>query len=170
MGMKHSYIFNIAVAVFMLCMPLYASAGEEEESRVLEVLDSYKEAKKLDGAKLKIARPFLKRTPMGVIVDEINMLVICPMDTTGVKKDQISADKALKTLKEYNLVREIDDEMSTMTIYIDTPQDNRFSEIVLFNTRPETSVMLFMGDFTVESLIKVGEASEQERKHLKKNK
>ena len=98
------------------------------------------------------------------------MLVICPMDTTGVKKDQISADKALKTLKEYNLVREIDDEMSTMTIYIDTPKDNRFSEIVLYNTRPETSVMLFMGDFTVESLIKVGEASEQERKHLKKNK
>ena len=170
MGMKHSYIFNIAVAVFMLCMPLYANAGQEEESRVLEVLDSYKEAKKLDGAKLKIARPFLKRTPMGVIVDEINMLVICPMDTTGVKKDHISADKALKTLKEYKLVREIDDEMSTMTIYIDTPQDNRFSEIVLYNTRPEASVMLFMGDFTVESLIKVGEASEQERKHLKKNK
>ena len=170
MGMKHSYIFNIAAAVLMLCTPLYASAGQEEESRVLEVLDSYKEAKKLDGAKLKIARPFLKRTPMGVIVDEINMLVICPMDTTGVKKDQISEDKALKTLKEYNLVREIDDEMSTMTIYIDTPQDNRFSEIVLYNTRPETSVMLFMGDFTVESLIKVGEASEQERKHLKKNK
>ena len=30
--------------------------------------------------------------------------------------------------------------------------------------------MLFVGDFTVESLRKVGEVSEQQRKHLKKNK
>ena len=170
MGMKHTYIFLIAAAVFMLCTPLCTFAGQEEESHVLDVLDSYKETKKLDGTKLKIARPFLKRTPMGVIVDEINMLVICPMDTTGANKDQISSIKAARTLKEYNMVREIDDEKSTMTIYIDTPQDNRFSEIILYNTKPEASVMLFMGDFTVESLIKVGEASEQERKHLKKNK
>jgi hypothetical protein len=57
-----------------------------------------------------------------------------------------------------------------MTIYIDTPQDNTPHEIILYNTKPEASIMLFKGDFTVESLIKVGEASEQERKHLKKNK
>jgi hypothetical protein len=92
------------------------------------------------------------------------------MDTTGANKDQISAVKAVQTLKGYTMVREIDDEKSTMTIYIDTPQDNRFSEIILYNTKPEASIMLFKGDFTVESLIKVGEASEQERKHLKKNK
>lgn len=170
MSMKPSYIFHIAVAIFMLCTPLYAIDGQEGDSRVLEALDSYKEAKILDGTKLRIARPFLKRTPMGVIVDEISMLVICPMDTTGTQKDHIPAEKAIQILKEYNLVREIDDEKSTMTIYIDTPQDDRFSEIVLYNTKPEASVMLFMGDFTVESLIKVGEASEQERRHLKKNK
>lgn len=170
MGMKHTYIFIIAAAVFMLCTPIGTFAGQKAESNVLEVLDSYKETKKLDGTKLKIARPFLKRTPMGVIVDEINMLVICPMDTTGVNEDQISAVDAAKTLKGYIQVREIDDEKSTMTIYIDAPQDNRFSEIILYNTKPEASVMLFMGDFTVESLIKVGEASERERKHLKKNK
>ena len=170
MGMRHTYIFLIAAAVFMLCTPLCTFAGQEEESHVLDVLDSYKETKKLDGTKLKIARPFLKRTPMGVIVDEINMLVICPMDTTGANEDQISAVKAVQSLKGYTMVREIDDEKSTMTIYIDTPQDNRFSEIILYNTKPEASIMLFKGDFTVESLIKDGEASKQERKHLKKNK
>jgi hypothetical protein len=57
-----------------------------------------------------------------------------------------------------------------MDIYIDTPKGDKFSEIVLYNTRPEASIILFVGDFTVESLIKVGEASEEERKHLKKNK
>ena len=107
---------------------------------------------------------------MGVILDEINMLAICPLELDPQKDDFKFTKEAEKVLKAYNLVREIDDEKSTMTIYIDTPQDNRFSEIVLYNTKPEASIMLFVGDFTVESLIKVGEASEQQRKYLKKNK
>ena len=164
MGMKHSYIFNIAVALFMLCPSLHAF----EDSPIVEILDNHKEAKKLDGTKLKVARPFLKRTPMGVIVDEINMMVICPLDLNDIE-GRIFSGKALNVLKTYNLVKQIDDEKSTMDIYIDTPQNDRFSEIILYNTRPEASIMLFVGDFTVESLIKVGEASEQERKHLKKN-
>lgn len=168
--MKISYIYAFAVIAIMLCMPICLFAEEKWDSPVMGMVESYKEAKKLDGTKLKIARPFIKRTPMGVILDEINMLVICPMDITGEKEDYIPADEALQTLKGYNLVREIDDEKSTMTIYIDTPRNDRFSEIILYNTKPEASIMLFVGDFTVESLIRVGEASEQERKHLKKNK
>ena len=167
--MKHVYSLIIAVALFMLCAPLRATAAHEGGSPVEEMLDSHKEARKLDGAKLKVARPFLKRTPMGVIVDEINMMIICPMKLDAAEGYSFSKD-ALNVLNKYILVKQIDDEKSTMDIYIDTPQDERFSEIVLYNTRPEASILLFMGDFTVESLIKVGEASEQERKHLKKNK
>ena len=168
MGMKHSYIFYFAVALFMLCPSLHAFEAQDGDSPIVEILDNHKEAKKLDGTKLKVARPFLKRTPMGVIVDEINMMVICPLDLNDIE-GRIFSGKALNVLKTYNLVQQIDDEKSTMDIYIDTPQENRFTEIILYNTRPETSILLFVGDFTVESLIKVGEASAQERKHLKKN-
>ena len=167
--MKHILI-NIAAALFLLCPSLHATESCEGDSPVVVILDSNKETKTLDGAKLKIARPFLKRTPMGVILDEINMLAICPLELDPQKDDFKFTKEAEKVLKEYNMVREIDDEMSTMAIYIDTPHNDSFSEIILYNTRPEASLMLFVGDFTVESLIKVGEASEQMRKHLKKNK
>ena len=169
MGMKKSYIYSFAVALLMLCIPLCASTTQKGGSPVAEMLNSHKDAKKLDGTKLKIAKPFIKRTPMGIIMDEIHMMIICPMDLES--NDARSLPKeAQKVLQKYNLVQQIDDEKSTMDIYIDTPKGDRFSEIILYNTKPEPSIMLFVGDFTVESLIKVGEASEEERKHLKKNK
>ena len=168
MGMKQSYIFNIAVALFMLCSPLYGSTTHKGESPVAHILNSHKEAKKLEGTKLKIAKPFIKRTPMGIIMDEIDMLIICPLDLENNDAQGLPKE-AQKVLKKYNLVQKIDDEKSTMDVYIDTPDDDRFSEIIIYNIKPEASIMLFVGDFTVESLIKVGEASEQERKHFKKN-
>ena len=96
------------------------------------------------------------------------MMIICPMDLESKDAHSLKRE-AQKVLQKYNLVQQIDDEKSTMDIYIDTPDGERFSEIILYNIKPEASIMLFMGDFTVESLIKVGEASEQERMHLKKN-
>ena len=153
----------------MFCLPICLLAENKWESPIMDMLETHKESKKLEGTKLKVARPFLKRTPMGVIMEEINMMIICPMKLETSEGSKLSKD-ALGTLKQYNLVKQIDDEKSTMDIYIDTPQGDRFSEIILYNTKPEASIMLFVGDFTVESLIKVGEVSEQERKHLKKNK
>ena len=170
MGMKSRHILHFAAALLMLCSPLHAIGAQEGDRGIVEVLDSNNDAKKLDGTKLKVARPFLKRTPMGVIADEINMMIICPFDLEDENNGRKFSKEALTVLKKYNLVQQIDDEKSTMDIYIDTPVGDRFSEIILYNTRPETSILLFVGDFTVESLIKVGEASEQERRHLKKNK
>ena len=77
--MKHILI-NIAAALFLLCPSLHATEFCEGDSPVVVILDSNKETKTLDGAKLKIARPVLKRTPMGVILDEITMLAICPLE------------------------------------------------------------------------------------------
>ena len=167
-GMKNLQIFLLAVALFMLCPTLNAWNGTEGDSPAIQMLDSKKEAKILDGTKLKIARPFLKRTPMGVIIDEIEMMIICPLENDTQNGARL-VKEAQAVLKRYNLVREIDDERSKMDIYIDTPEDDKFSEIILYHTRPEPYIMLFVGNFTVESLIKVGEMSEQQRKHLKKN-
>ena len=153
----------------MFCSNLHAWDRHEGESPAVHMLDSRKESKVLEGTMLKLARPFLKRTPMGVIVDEIEMMVICPLEKNDKQGDVDLVEEARKVLKGYNLVKEIDDERSKMTIYIDTPQENRFSEIVLYHTRPEASIMVFVGNFTVESLIKVGEVSDQQRKYLKKN-
>ena len=164
-GMKHTLIY-LTAAFCLFLHPLHATSASEGNGPITEVLESHKEAKILDGTKFKIAKPFIRKTPMGVIIDEISMMIIYPLD-----KEDFSLPKDIRrVLSQYIQVREIDDERSAMTIYIDEPQNDRFSEILLYNTRPDPSIMLFVGDFTVESLIKVGEASEQERQHLRKNK
>ena len=160
-----SYILAGVLALGVAVHTAYAD-GDDGLSPVEQMLNSRKESKRLEGAKFRIAKPFLRRTPMGAIVDEIHMMIICSTEDD-------TPDMALKTaeaLKSYILVKEIDDERSKMAVYVDKPQGESFKEIVIVNSRPEHSLILFSGDFTVQSLIKVGEISEQERKHLKKNK
>ena len=162
--MRNFIVYILTAAALMLSLDLHAVSPD---SPVVQMLDSQKESKKLDGTKLKIAKPFIKRTPMGVIIDEIDMMIICPIDEK--KETDAVLTQAKQVLKNYILVKEIDDELSKMAIYIDNPQGDNFSEIIICNSRPENSIMLFSGKFTVESLMKVGEVSEQQRKHLKKN-
>ena len=158
----------VLTAALSLCSCLYASTGHEGGSPAVQMLEAQKDAKRLDGSKLKIAKPFIKRTPMGVIIDEIEMMIICPLEKSEESSRDLLPNEAKEMLKNYILVKEIDDEKSKMAIYIDNPTGEDFSEIVIYNARPDASLMLFSGNFTVESLIKVGEVSEQQRKHLKK--
>lgn len=157
------------LAAIMLCTSFQAKTGTDIDSPAMQVLKSQKNSRILSGTKLKIARPFIKKTPMGVILDDITTLVICNLENpSGSHADMLPQD-AREMLKGYMPVREIDDERSRMSIYINEPQGDRFTEIVIYNSRPDASMMLFVGEFTEESLRKVGEASEEERKHLKKN-
>ena len=170
MGMKNLITYILTATVLFCSTGLSAWTGPEEESPAMQMLEAQKDSKRLDGAKFKVAKPFIKRTPMGVIIEEIEMMVICPLEQKSTKDGGLLPTEAKEMLKNYILVREIDDEKSTLNIYIDNPKGDNFSEIVIYNKRPDASIMLFVGDFTVESLRKVGEVSEQQRKHLKKNK
>ena len=158
----------MAVTLTVLCQDIYASGRKAEESPAIQTLGSLKEAKKLEGAMLKMARPILKKTPMSVVMDNIETMVICQMGKDG--KDEDPELKAIveRVLEHYSKVDEIDDEMYRMLIYIDEPQGDRFSEIILYTTRKDKSVMVFKGDFTIDSLKKVGELSDQQRELRKR--
>lgn len=150
----------MAVTLAVLCQYSYAAGDNTGESPAVKVLESGRKAKRLEGSKLKIARPILKKTPISAIIDDIEMMIICPLD----KESSELTAKAERMLKSYTLVREINDEISHMYIYIDTPSDNKFSELILYTTSPEANIMLFEGNFTVEGLMKVGELSILDRK------
>lgn len=160
--MKNLFKIIMAVAFAVLLGQYAYSAGNgSDESPAAKVLESGRKTKRLEGSSLKIARPILKKTPISAIMDNIEMLMICPLDSKD--SDDLTA-RAEKMLKRYMLVREIDDELSHMFIYIDTPQKDRFTELILYTKSPDTKIMLFEGDFTVEDLMKVGELSVQDRK------
>lgn len=166
--MKKILTLIMAVTLTVICQDIYAAGRKAEESPAIQTLGSLKDAKKLEGAMLKLARPIIKKTPMSVVMDNIETMVICDMGKEGKEVDPELKAIVENVLKHYSKVDEIDDEMYHMLIYIDEPEGDRFSEIILYTTRKDKSVMVFKGDFTIDSLKKVGELSDQQRELRKR--
>lgn len=150
----------LAALMIMSCHYVHAAGKKADDSTAMQMLGNEKKAKKLEGATLKIAKTFLKKTPMSVVMDDIESMLICPLE----KSDDVVEPKVEQVLKSYTKVSEIDDSSYMMYIFIDELDGERFSEIILYTTRPDKTIMVFCGDFTVEALMKVGELSEQQRK------
>ena len=110
---------------------------------------------------LKMARPFMKKTPVAAILDEMRMIVICPVE----EDDKEFTERAENMFGSYFKVTQINDETSQMAIFIDSPHEGNFSEIILYITDPERVIMIFEGDFTIDSLKRMGEISRQQAKH-----
>ena len=165
-------IFKIimAVAFVMLCQRTYAAEGNEDASPAVKLLESNKNTKKLEGVMLRIAKPILRKTPMVAVMDDIEMMMMCPVGKISKKDNGEFVRKAEVVFKGYTLAHEINDELSHMLIYVHGLEGNRFEELILYITSPEPSILLFRGDFTVEGLMKVGELSEQDRKKRIKTK
>ena len=155
-------IMMIMAVLMMLCPDIYVSAKKAEESPAIQMLTSNKNARKLEGGMLKLARPALKKTPMAVVMDDIDMLVMYSINQK-TEEEKLFAEQALNVLEGYNKVSEINDPEYRMSIYIDNPVDENFSEIILYTSRPDASIMLFVGNFTIDSLKKIGEISDQRR-------
>ena len=153
----------IMAVLMMLCPYIYASEKKAEESPAVQVLTSNKNARKLEGGMLKLARPALKKTPMAVVMDDIDMMVMYSISQKADEEEKQFAAQAINVLESYNKVSEIDDPDYRMCIYIDNPVGENFSEIILYTSRPDASIMVFVGNFTIGSLKKVGEISDQRR-------
>ena len=158
----------VAATFAVLCQTPYASAERPEDSPAVQTLETCRDAKTYEGAMLKLAKPFLKKTPMGFLMDKIESIRICPIEKDGKEDEAVLTAKIEKMLTQYSNVNEINDDSYHMLIYIDEVKEYRFSEIILYTTSPEKSVMVFNGDFTIESLKKVGEISDQQRQERKK--
>lgn len=158
--MKTILKLMLAALMIMSCHYVHAAGKKADDSTAMQMLGNEKKAKKLEGATLKIAKTFLKKTPMSVVMDDIESMLICPLE----KSDDVVEPKVEQVLKSYTKVSEINDSSYMMYIFIDELDGERFSEIILYTTRPDKTIMVFCGDFTVEALMKVGELSEQQRK------
>ena len=158
------------LTAMLLCHSTYAAADKGEDSAAVKVIESEKKTRRLEGATLKIARPILKKTPMVAVMDDIEMMMHCPVDKISRKDHGEFAGKVDKVLKDFMLVKEIDDELSHMLIYVGGLEGKRFNELILYIISPDQTLLYFRGDFTEEGLMKVGELSEQDRKRRIKNK
>ena len=146
-----------------LCHDIHASEPEKDNTPAIKALQSGKKTRRLEGATMRLARPILKKTPMSAVMNDIEMMMFCPVEKNN-SKDGEFAGRVKNALKGYMLAHEIDDELSHMLIYVDEVKGHRFTELILYITSPDQTILSFRGDFTVEALMKVGELSEQDRK------
>ena len=167
--MKRLFKIIMILAFFAMCHDAYASEPQNDNTPAIKAIQSGKKTRRLEGATLKLARPILKKTPMSAVMNDIDMMMFCPVEKNN-SKDGEFARKVKKALKGYMLAHKIDDELSHMLIYVDEVKGNRFTELILYITSPDQTILYFRGDFTVEALMKVGELSEQDRKKRIKTK
>ena len=153
----------MVLACMAVCHDICADVSYNDDTPAVKALESGKKTRRLEGATLKIARPIIKNTPMSAVLDDIDMMMFCPVDKNSRKDGEFQA-RVESALKGYILAHEIDDELSHMLIYVDEVKGNKFTELILYITGPDRTILYFRGDFTVEGLMKVGELSEQDRK------
>ena len=168
--MKKVMKFMLAVVLTVLCQETYAGGSNNEEGPAVRLMDSNRNTKKLEGMMLKMARPIIKNTPMVAVLDEIDMMMLCPVEKISAKDNGEFSKKLRNALKDYKLVGEIDDELSHMYIYVYGLEGHSFKEILLHITSPEENIFFFKGDFTLEGLTKVNELSIKDREKRIKNK
>ena len=167
---KTRNIMILTLVALLMCQSTHAAADKIADSEAVRVIESGKKTRRLEGATLKIARPILKKTPMVAVMDDIEMMMHCPIGKISKKDHGEFEGKVDKVLKGFMLVKEIDDELSHMLIYVDGLEGDRFNELILYIVSPDQTLLYFRGDFTVDGLMKVGELSEQDRKRRIRNK
>ena len=151
-----------------MCLTFPARAEEPAKSpavKFLEANDGLDGARcmKIDGLMLKMARPTLRKTPAVAIMDNLDRFYMFSFKENRDAEEKTFVTAADKMLKSYMKVSEINDDISRMFIYVDQPQGKTCHEIVMLITWPSTSMMVFHGDFTEDSLRRMDEISKKQR-------
>ena len=158
----------LSIFTVLMCLAFSARADEPAKSpavRFLEANDGVKGAKcmKIDGLMLRMARPTLKKTPVAAIIDDLESLYMFSFKDNRESEEKTFQSEAMKVLSKYIKIGEINDEISRMYIFLNQQDGDVFHEMVLLNIWPTTSMMVFHGDFTEESLRHMDEISKKQR-------
>ena len=166
--MKRLLSITAIILLTLMCQRFSANAQEAGKSVAVNFLEANNDVKgakcmKIDGLMMRMAKPTLKKTPVLAIMDELDCLYMFSFKENRETEEKTFVSAAEKMLKSYMKVSEINDDISHMLIYVDQPQGKTCNEIVMLITWPSTSMMVFRGDFTEDSLRRMDEISKKQR-------
>ena len=173
--MKNMLTIMLAIMMIHICQHAYADGKKAEESPAVQLLESSKDMKgikdmKLEGFMLKMAKGAMKKSPVVAISDNLDRMYIFAIeDASEMDEVHFRAD-AEKVLAGYTKVAEVVEDHATTILYINGQVGETFNEMIMYVTRPGTSMMIFQGDFTTDHLVKMNEISERQRKERKTTK
>lgn len=163
-------------AVLALGCACRAEAKKTEYSNeLIQHFESYQETKgvviyNLKGLMLKMAKPSIRKTPVGGVCDQLEN--ICIFSMGEVKKDTRSrfikeTDTLLKT---YEKVLDEKKEGKESRIYILKSSDEIISEMVVYAIEEEISIILMKGEIPVSALEDIAARAEEQEKKSEKEK
>lgn len=158
----------LSIFTVLICLAFSARAEDPAKTpavKFLEANDGLEGARcmKIDGLMLRMARPTLKKTPVLAILDELEGLYMFSFKEGKESEEKTFQSNAMNALNKYTKAGEISDDVSRMYIFLNQQEGNVFHEMVLLNVWPTTSMMVFHGDFTEESLRRMEEISRKQR-------
>ncbi len=149
------------VAVVLLLAGALAygiEAGEQAKSTLglVKTLEKYSEVKgvkyyHLEGFALKMAKPKIRKTPVGKAADGITSMYLFVMDKKAEAKPKFVKDLE-SALSAYEFALETTENDKTSRIYIKKTRPDIFDEMVIYTLGDEPAVVYMLGTLKVADM------------------
>lgn len=163
----------ILTLVMTYCLAVPSEARKKEEGNtVIQLFESYEEAKgveyfNLDGFLLKMARPTIRKSPIGKAADQIDNLCIFSMTEAGKEVRSKFMKEADAVLGSYEMVLETKEEKQTSRIYMKKSSAETIDEFIVYALGEDIAFIYIKGEIPMSAL--EGMAPENETEGVKKS-
>lgn len=139
-----------------LSYPAQARKTETQNS-LIQFLQSYEEADgvdyfDLDGLLLKMAKPKIKKSPVGKAADDIDQVVIFSMSSAKTEKKAKFMKEVSNLLQDYTKAKEVKEEETESYVYMKQEQENILSELIVLSVGEDISIIVMTGQIPVDAL------------------
>ena len=163
----------ILTLVMTYCLAVPSEARKKEEGNtVIQLFESYEEAKgveyfNLDGFLLKMARPTIRKSPIGKAADQIDNLCIFSMTEAGKEVRSKFMKEADAVLGSYEMVLETKEEKQTSRIYMKKSSAETIDEFIVYALGEDIAFIYIKGEIPMSAL--EGMAPENETEGVKES-
>lgn len=167
------FLTAILTLVMTYCLAVPSEARKKEEGNtVIQLFESYEEAKgveyfNLDGFLLKMARPTIKKSPIGKAADQIDNLCIFSMTEAGKEIRSKFIKEAEGVLGSYEMVLETKEEKQTSRIYMKKSSAETIDEFIVYALGEDIAFIYIKGEIPMSAL--EGMAPENETEGVKES-
>jgi len=149
--MKH-----IIIVILLTLLSVDVFAGTPAEDLICSY-DGVKGARNIEvkGSRIKLARPILKKYPIGPMADLVTEVEVLNMGKAAEQDRQRFLEDLSNTLSHYRYYGKSDSPNGLVDVYVHLQTEEVVDELVIFN--PDSLVLnILFGDFSVEDLLKLG--------------
>ena len=156
MHMKKIFLILITLAGIMACGNADAKETEADNGLV-EIFESYTEAKgvqyfNLEGFTLKMARPKIRKTPVGNAADGIESLYIFAMKDVKKEVKAKFVKEAEAVFGTYEMALETNEKGKKSRIFIKKTQPEIIDEMIIYSMENDPVVIYMVGEIPVAEM------------------